>query len=82
MTGARTEVIDAAVMDVNLGGTKVHPVAEMLTSRGIPFLLLSGYGRNAIPSERPEWRVCSKPFKPTELVAQLVEQVRSSNGHP
>ena len=81
LAAARTELIDAAVLDVNLGGTKVYPVAEMLAGRGIPFLLLSGYGPNAIPSDRPEWRVCSKPFKPTELVAQLVERVKAANGH-
>ena len=81
LTAARTEPLDAAVLDVNLNGAKVYPVAEMLASRGIPFLLLSGYGPNAIPNDRPEWRVCSKPFKPTELVVQLVERVKAANGY-
>ena len=44
LEAARTLALDAAVLDVNLAGTKVYPVAEMLSARGIPFVLLSGYG--------------------------------------
>ena len=60
---ARAVQLDAAVLDVNLAGTMVYPVAEMLSARGIPFLLLSGYGPGAAPIERASWRVCSKPFR-------------------
>jgi len=45
----RTETFDLAVLDVNLAGEKVYPVAEMLTGRQIPFVFLSGYGEEAIP---------------------------------
>jgi CheY-like chemotaxis protein len=71
---ARSEVIHLAVLDVNIAGEKVYPVAEILETRGIPFLLLSGYGASAIPSNRPTWRVCSKPFQPKELIAMLAKQ--------
>jgi DNA-binding response OmpR family regulator len=77
LEAARTEIIDLAVLDVNLAGSKVYPVANVLEGRGIPFLLLSGYGKTAVPNDHPEWRVCSKPFRPEELVAMLTEQVRS-----
>ena len=72
---AQTEDLDLAVLDVNIRGEKVYPVAEVLASRGVPFLLVSGYGRNAVPANRPEWRVCSKPFRPKELVDMLTEQI-------
>ncbi len=75
LEAARAEALDLAVLDVNVAGVKVYPVAEALMKRGIPFLLLSGYGRNAIPHDRPDWRVCEKPFKPQDLVTMLVEQV-------
>ena len=75
LEAARTESLDLAILDVNVAGVKVYPVAEVLAARRIPFLLLSGYGQNAIPKDRPNWRVCSKPFKPEGLVAMMVEQV-------
>ncbi len=74
---ARTAAIDLAVLDVNLAGVKVYPVAEALAARSIPFLLVSGYGRSAVPPDRPDWRVCAKPFKSEELIAMLISQVKA-----
>jgi len=71
MDAARTEAFDLAVLDVNLAGEKVYPVAELLTERRIPFLFLSGYGDEAIPADRREWTVCAKPFKGADLAAML-----------
>jgi CheY-like chemotaxis protein len=67
----RTEAFDLAVLDVNLGGEKVYPVAELLAERQIPFLFLSGYGEEAIPPGHKDWRVCAKPFKGDELAVML-----------
>jgi DNA-binding response OmpR family regulator len=73
LAAAESETIDAAVLDVNLAGEKVYPIAEALAARGIPFLLLSGYGQSAAPSEHADWPVCNKPFNPEKLVAQLAQ---------
>jgi DNA-binding response OmpR family regulator len=81
LEAARTEPLDLAVLDVNLAGVKVYPVAETLAERGIPFLLLSGYGQNAIPSQHPEWRACSKPFRHNDFLVML-EQLVQSPGRP
>lgn len=78
LVAARTENIDVAILDVNIDGDKVFPVAEILAARQIPFLFLSGYGQQAIPRDRPHWRVCSKPFRPQELAEMLVEQLQGS----
>lgn len=75
LEAARTEALDLAILDVNIAGTEVYPVAEILAARHVPFLFLSGYGRDAIPDDHPEWRVCSKPFRLQELVDMLVEQL-------
>jgi CheY-like chemotaxis protein len=72
---AMNEAIDVALLDVNIGGSKVYPVANALAARHIPFLFLSGYGPSAIPRDRPDWRVCSKPFRAAELIGMLSEQV-------
>lgn len=36
--------IDIAILDVNLAGERVYPVADELVRRSIPFVFLSGYG--------------------------------------
>ena len=77
---AMTEAIDIALLDVNVGGSKVYPVASALTARRIPFLFLSGYGQSAIPQDRPEWRVCAKPFREVELLGMLSEQLVQPRG--
>jgi CheY-like chemotaxis protein len=76
LEAAQTEALDLAVLDVNIAGVKVYPVAEVLAVRGVPFLFLSGYGQNAIPKGHPDWQVCNKPFRKEELIGMLVNQLR------
>ena len=70
--------VDLAILDVNLGDEKSYPIAEVLDSRGTPFLFLSGYGKQAIPSAHPTWVVCSKPFSEEGLAAMLLAVLTSS----
>jgi DNA-binding response OmpR family regulator len=68
---AHTEALDAAVLDVNLHGEKVFPVADELQARGIPFLFATGYGAWTMPEE---WRApcrLAKPFRCEELEKQM-----------
>ena len=41
--------IDAAVLDANLNGVSVLPVAEALAARGVPFVFATGYGDSKTP---------------------------------
>lgn len=77
LNAASVETMDLAVLDVNLRGEKIYPVAKMLSDRTIPFLLLSGYGAHAVPSDQPSWRACAKPFTPEELTRMLCEQLEA-----
>jgi CheY-like chemotaxis protein len=78
LEAARTGLFDLAVLDVNLGGEMVYPVAEALTARRIPFLFLSGYGEEAIPPGHANWKVCAKPFKADDL-AEMLSAVCKAN---
>jgi DNA-binding response OmpR family regulator len=78
LVAARTESFDLAVLDVNLDGEMVYPVAEVLAERHIPFLFLSGYGNEAIPAGRSDWKVCSKPFRGADLVTMMSAALESS----
>ena len=62
---------DAAVLDVNLAGEMVYPVAAQLVADGIPFIFTTGYGNSGIP---PEWSMIpavQKPFGRDSLARAL-----------
>jgi len=75
LAAASKEDVDIALLDVNLRGEKVYPVADLLNQRGIPFVLLSGYGKGAIPNDQPEWTFCCKPFTPEALADALTRRL-------
>ncbi len=79
---ARRGGFDVALLDVNLRGEKIYPVAEYLAERNVPFMLLTGYGSDAIPAGRPHWQACSKPFTARGLAAMLAEQVSKVGALP
>jgi CheY-like chemotaxis protein len=62
---------DFALLDVNLRGKEVYPVAEVLTEQGIPFAFASGYGRAGLPDEFRTRPIVSKPFQMEELSSVL-----------
>lgn len=54
--------IDAAVLDVNLGGEVVYPVADALLARGVPFLFATANDRTQLPPRFAHVDLCRKPF--------------------
>ncbi len=53
---------DFAILDVNLNGVPIFPVAEALAALGKPFAFSTGYGNGGLP---PQWRdrpTLQKPF--------------------
>ena len=81
LEAACVEKLDAAVLDMNLAGVMVFPVAEALAGRGIPFVFLSGYGKIGVPPAHPEWPVCSKPFTDGELLDSLSKVMTARRDH-
>lgn len=59
---ARDEHFDAAVLDVNLAGEPVFPLATLLRAQGVPFLFASGYGEAGVPPEYRDCMVLQKPY--------------------
>ena len=72
MRMADDEALDAAILDINIRGGHVFPVAERLRSRGILFVLASGYGDWALPEAFRNQPRLTKPFTEQELEAQVV----------
>jgi CheY-like chemotaxis protein len=66
---ADREKIDLALLDVDLRGEPVYPVAEALQARGIPFVFMSGYGGLDQPwNNRP---IIQKPFELAQLQSAM-----------
>jgi CheY-like chemotaxis protein len=71
LQAAEQEALDAALLDLNLGGEITLGVAELLERRGVPFVFLTGYGEDALPADRPGWRAIAKPFRMDALLTEL-----------
>ena len=68
---AKSPVIDAAVLDVNLRDVMVFPVADELAARGVPFVFATGYDGAAIPVQHAHVVRCEKPVEPDTLTRAL-----------
>jgi DNA-binding response OmpR family regulator len=75
-TAAADGGLNAAVLDINLNGEAVKPVADRLAALGVPFLFATGYGEGCDTGGHTA-PVLRKPFGADRLVA-AVEAVAST----
>jgi two-component sensor histidine kinase/DNA-binding response OmpR family regulator len=75
LAAAKDDDIQAALLDVNLGGESVYAVADALTARGVPFVFTTGYGAESI-----DRRFASTPILQKPIDRHVLEQVFSSDG--
>jgi len=71
----QTPSLDAAVLDVNLGGEAVFPVADRLTAQDVPFLFVTGYNERSIPVSYSHAPCLEKPTEPSAIVRVLAQLV-------
>jgi CheY-like chemotaxis protein len=69
--------VDVAILDVNIGGATVFPVAEILAERGIPMLFATGYGRDGLPVEWQGHAVIVKPYSQQDVERALTPLLAS-----
>lgn len=72
------ETVEFALLDVNLDGTPVFPVAEMLERRGVPFIFLTGYDDFILPDEWRDRPRLSKPVSSRRLQDEVVKVLSGS----
>jgi DNA-binding response OmpR family regulator len=63
--------LGAAVLDFNLNGTMVSPVADRLADLGVPFIFATGYGEGCDRGLHTAAPVLAKPFSLNRLVAAI-----------
>jgi DNA-binding response OmpR family regulator len=68
---AGSEALDGAILDVNLAGTEVYPVARALAARHIPFIFVSGFAPSRLPREWRDRPTLQKPFQPRDLAQSM-----------
>ena len=72
---AQTAEIDLAILDVNIDGQQVFPVADILRGRKLPFIFITGYGARGLPENYRDTPTLQKPFQMEDLKTTLTRVV-------
>jgi DNA-binding NtrC family response regulator len=81
LTLARTADFEIAVLDINVGGERIEPVAEIVANRDLPFIFASGYGAAAAPQKFRDRPILQKPFS-VERFGKAIEEVFQNGAKP
>jgi CheY-like chemotaxis protein len=71
--------LDAAVLDINLRGDVVYPVADALRACGVPFVFVTGYEQQPIPGEYRNVVRFRKPIDPARVLRTLFGESNREN---
>ena len=69
---AQSTEFDIAILDVNVNGKVISPVADLIDARGIPFIFATGYGSSGLPEEYRDRPALQKPFQ-IETLGKMIE---------
>lgn len=70
---AEEEQLDAALLDVNVAGRQVFPVADALKARGVPFVFSTGYGEGGLIEPWRNHPTVQKPFTEAAIRDALIK---------
>ncbi|WP_439365287.1 response regulator [Bradyrhizobium sp. DASA03005] len=68
---ARDAEFDLAILDINIGGDTIEPIASAIADRGKPFFFISGYGSSGVPDAFRGTAVVRKPCLLAELQSAI-----------
>ena len=71
LEAAKNADFDIAILDVNLNGQPISPVADALVARGMPFVFATGYGERGLPEPYRDRPTLKKPFQMDGLKQML-----------
>jgi DNA-binding response OmpR family regulator len=75
---ARTTNFDIAILDVNVNGKLISPVADVIAARNRPFIFATGYGTQGLPPEFRDRPALQKPFQMETLAAMIESTLRGT----
>jgi CheY-like chemotaxis protein len=74
---AQSAEFDIAILDVNVNGKVISPVAELIQARNRPFIFATGYGSSGLPLEYRDRPALQKPFQ-IETLAKMIDMALKS----
>ena len=74
---AQSAEFDLAILDVNVNGKVISPVAELIKARNRPFIFATGYGSSGLPEEYRDRPALQKPFQ-LETLARMINAALGS----
>jgi DNA-binding response OmpR family regulator len=69
------ESIDAAILDLNLGGILAGSLVERLSAEHVPCVIVSGYSEDAVPESLRGVPRLEKPVAVGTIISRLAEQL-------
>jgi CheY-like chemotaxis protein len=69
---AESADFDFAILDVNVNGKVISPVADLISARNRPFIFATGYGSSGLPEEYRDRPALQKPFQ-LETLARMID---------
>ena len=72
---------DCAILDLNLGGESVYPVATALAERKVPFAFVTGYGRESLDGRFADVPILQKPITRENLESCLCDMLNMPSAH-
>jgi CheY-like chemotaxis protein len=78
MSLAQSTFFDLAILDVNINGRVISPVADLIKARSRPFIFATGYGASGLPEEYRGHAVLQKPFQVVTLGKMINAVLKSS----
>jgi CheY-like chemotaxis protein len=76
---AESAEFDLAILDVNVNGKMISPVADLIKARQRPFIFATGYGSSGLPEEYRDRPALQKPFQ-IETLAKVIDTVMTGPG--
>jgi CheY-like chemotaxis protein len=75
---ASQEIFEVAILDVNVAGEPIYPVAEAIAQRDLPLVFSTGYGGAGIREPFRDRPVVQKPFSQADLKRTLIGAIRAA----
>jgi DNA-binding response OmpR family regulator len=74
---AQSAEFDLVILDVNLKGKLITPVAELIKALRRPIIFATGYGSEGVPEDFRDLPALPKPFQLEALATEIDKVLRS-----